>query len=68
MFRSDFSKPHYKCMRNSMGDWSEFAKLYTGYTSSYCQVQNRSPTISSPSIGGTSRATTHRIHQQKTRY
>uniref|UniRef100_A0A8R1IUP4 Uncharacterized protein n=1 Tax=Caenorhabditis japonica TaxID=281687 RepID=A0A8R1IUP4_CAEJA len=31
MFCSDFSKPHFKCMRNSLFDWSELSALYTEY-------------------------------------
>uniref|UniRef100_A0A8R1EQU0 Uncharacterized protein n=1 Tax=Caenorhabditis japonica TaxID=281687 RepID=A0A8R1EQU0_CAEJA len=31
MFCSDFSKPHSKCMRNSLFDWSELSALYTKY-------------------------------------
>uniref|UniRef100_A0A8R1E7Z5 Secreted protein n=1 Tax=Caenorhabditis japonica TaxID=281687 RepID=A0A8R1E7Z5_CAEJA len=32
MFRSDFSKPHSKCMRNSLFEWSELSAFYTEYT------------------------------------
>uniref|UniRef100_A0A8R1EQK7 Uncharacterized protein n=1 Tax=Caenorhabditis japonica TaxID=281687 RepID=A0A8R1EQK7_CAEJA len=31
MFCSDFSKPHSKCMRNSLLDWSELSAFYTEY-------------------------------------
>uniref|UniRef100_A0A8R1ET24 Uncharacterized protein n=1 Tax=Caenorhabditis japonica TaxID=281687 RepID=A0A8R1ET24_CAEJA len=31
MFCSDFSKPHSKCMRNSLFDWSELSAFYTEY-------------------------------------
>uniref|UniRef100_A0A8R1HVY3 Phlebovirus glycoprotein G2 fusion domain-containing protein n=1 Tax=Caenorhabditis japonica TaxID=281687 RepID=A0A8R1HVY3_CAEJA len=31
MFCSDFSKPHFKCMRNSLFDWSELSAFYTEY-------------------------------------